>query len=113
MYRSLYTQFDWERWTSRLETPWNQTFILRDACLKVSLSSILKFLKKIRGTYAGLAHPAAIKHIKSLGITAVELMPIHHFHESPGYLASKGLSNYWGYDSLNYFSTPFKLQLSG
>ncbi|MBP0021659.1 MAG: glycogen debranching protein GlgX [Cyanobacteria bacterium SBLK] len=58
----------------------------------------------LRGTYAGLAHPAAISHLKSLGITAVELLPIHQFLAKPGHLESKGLSNYWGYDSINYFS---------
>ncbi|MGK7924819.1 MAG: glycogen debranching protein GlgX, partial [Spirulina sp.] len=58
----------------------------------------------LRGTYAGLAHPAAISHLKSLGITSVELLPIHQFLTKPGYLEKKGLSNYWGYDSINYFS---------
>jgi isoamylase len=60
----------------------------------------------LRGTYAGLGHPAAIEHLQKLGITAVELMPVHHFLAYPGHLVSKGLKNYWGYDSINYF-TPY------
>ncbi|MGK7922269.1 MAG: glycogen debranching protein GlgX [Trichodesmium sp.] len=60
--------------------------------------------ENLRGTYAGLAHPAAIAYFQSLGITAVELMPIHHFLKYPGHLVDKDLSNYWGYDSINYLA---------
>lgn len=69
--------------------------------------------EELRGTYAGLAHPAAIKHLQSLGITAVELMPVHHFLSHPGYLVDKGLSNYWGYDSINYFAPHSAYSASG
>jgi glycogen operon protein len=57
----------------------------------------------IRGTYAGLAHPAAISHLVSLGVTAVELMPVHHFIPEPAVLR-RGLTNYWGYNSIGYFA---------
>jgi glycogen operon protein len=57
----------------------------------------------LRGTYLGLAHPAAIEHIRQLGVTAVELLPIHAF-ENDGTLADKGLVNYWGYNTLAYFA---------
>ncbi|GGA56604.1 glycogen debranching protein GlgX [Okeania sp. KiyG1] len=60
--------------------------------------------ENLRGTYAGLAHPKAIAYLQSLGITAVELMPVHHFLRYPGHLVDKELSNYWGYDSINYFA---------
>ncbi|OZH54673.1 malto-oligosyltrehalose synthase [Hydrocoleum sp. CS-953] len=60
--------------------------------------------ENLRGTYAGLAHPTAIAYLQSLGITAVELMPVHHFLRYPGHLVDKELSNYWGYDSINYFA---------
>ncbi len=60
--------------------------------------------ERLRGTYAGLAHPTAIAYLQSLGITAVELMPVHHFLRYPGHLVDKELSNYWGYDSINYFA---------
>jgi len=57
----------------------------------------------IRGTYAGLAHPAAVEHLTSLGITAVELLPVHQFvHDS--HLVDRGLRNYWGYNSLGFFA---------
>jgi isoamylase len=53
----------------------------------------------LRGTYAGLAHPAAIEHLVQLGATAVELMPVHQFvHDEP--LVARGLRNYWGYQSI-------------
>ena len=57
----------------------------------------------IRGTYAGLAHPAALEYLSALGVTAVELLPIHQFvHEL--HLLDKGLRNYWGYHSYGYFA---------
>jgi isoamylase len=56
-----------------------------------------------RGTYLGLAHPAVIAHLTELGVTAVELMPVHQFVSSP-YLADRGLTNYWGYDTIGFFA---------
>ncbi|MFJ9968497.1 glycogen debranching protein GlgX [Streptomyces avermitilis] len=59
--------------------------------------------EELRGTYAGLAHPAAIEHLVGLGVTAVELLPVHQFaHED--HLLRKGLRNYWGYNSIGYFA---------
>ena len=57
----------------------------------------------VRGTYAGLAHPAAVEYLTRLGVTAVELLPVHQFvqHE---HLLERGLRNYWGYDSIGYFA---------
>ena len=57
----------------------------------------------LRGTYAGLATPAALKHLRSLGVTAVELLPVHH-HVTDVFLRSKGLDNYWGYSTLGFFA---------
>jgi isoamylase len=57
----------------------------------------------LRGTYAGLAHPAMIAHLKSLGITTIELLPIHAFVPEP-HLVAKGLTNYWGYNTLGFFA---------
>ncbi len=65
-----------------------------------------------RGTYAGLASPAAIDHLTNLGITAVELLPIHHF-VSEHDLLKKGLSNYWGYNSVGYFAPHAAYSSSG
>lgn len=57
----------------------------------------------LRGTYAGLASPPAIEYFKKLGVTAIELLPVHHFvHDK--ILIDKGLSNYWGYNTLSYFA---------
>jgi isoamylase len=57
----------------------------------------------IRGTYAGIAHPITIAYLKKLGITAIELMPVHFFL-SDGHLQDKGLTNYWGYNTLGFFA---------
>ncbi|MEV0286064.1 glycogen debranching protein GlgX [Kribbella sp. NPDC050820] len=56
-----------------------------------------------RGTYAGLAHPSVIAYLTDLGVTSVELLPIHHFLTEPA-IAARGLPNYWGYNSLGYFA---------
>jgi glycogen operon protein len=58
---------------------------------------------KLRGSFAGLGHPAAIEHLRSLGVTAVELMPVHHFVSEPA-LLERGLTNHWGYNSLGFFA---------
>src|ERR1700728_570746 len=59
--------------------------------------------EELRGTYAGLAHPSSIEYFKNLGITAVELLPIHHFIDE-GHLVEKRLRDYWGYNTLGYFA---------
>lgn len=57
----------------------------------------------IRGTYAGLAYPSVIEYLKKLGVTTIELMPIHQFVNDT-FLQEKGLSNYWGYNTIGYFA---------
>ena len=59
--------------------------------------------EKLRGTYAGLACDASIAYLKQLGVTAVELLPVHHFIDE-GHLVDRGLSDYWGYNTLSYFA---------
>jgi glycogen operon protein len=59
--------------------------------------------EEIRGTYAGLAHPAVIDHLTRLGVTAVELMPVHHF-VNDSFLVDKGLANYWGYNTIGFLA---------
>ena len=56
-----------------------------------------------RGTYAGVAHPAVIAHLQKLGVTAIELMPVHQF-VNDSTLQDKGLSNYWGYNTIGFFA---------
>ncbi|CAA9229348.1 MAG: GH13_11 / GH13 / GH13_10 / GH13_13 / CBM 48 / GH13_14 / GH13_32 [uncultured Corynebacteriales bacterium] len=57
----------------------------------------------LRGTYAGLAHPAAIDHLTDLGVTAVELLPVQQFVTEPA-VARRGLTNYWGYNTIGFFA---------
>ncbi|WP_309056490.1 glycogen debranching protein GlgX [Streptomyces sp.] len=59
--------------------------------------------EELRGTYAGLAHPAVIGHLKELGVTALELMPVHQFVNDHR-LVDAGLSNYWGYNTIGFFA---------
>ena len=68
--------------------------------------------EELRGTYAGLAHPASINYLKKLGITAVELLPVHHFVDD-GHLKEIGLSNYWGYNTLGYFAPMARYSSAG
>ncbi len=96
--------FDWGG-DKLLRTPWHET-VIYETHVKGFTKLHPDIPEHLRGTYAGMAHPAAIAHLQRLGITAVELMPIHHYLSQPGHLADKGLKNYWGYDSINYFA-PF------
>jgi isoamylase len=68
--------------------------------------------EEIRGTYSAIAHPVTLKYLKNLGITAVELMPVHHF-VSDRYLKEKGLSNYWGYNSIGFFAPDVRYASKG
>jgi len=94
--------FDWEG-DELLQIPWHET-VIYETHVKGFTKLHPEIPPRLRGTYAGLAHPAAIFHLQSLGVTALELMPIHHFLAYPGHLVEKGLKNYWGYDSINYMA---------
>jgi isoamylase len=94
--------FDWEG-DQLLRTPWHET-IIYETHVKGFTKLHPDIPEELRGTYAGLAHGAAIEHLQRLGISAIELMPVHHYLSHPGHLADKGLRNYWGYDSINYFA---------
>jgi isoamylase len=63
--------------------------------------------KALRGTYAGIAHPVIIDHLRELGVTAIELMPVHHFVNDK-FLVDKGLSNYWGYNTIGFLAPDIK-----
>ena len=83
-------------------TPWHQT-IIYELHVKGFTMTHPEIPPELRGTYAGLGHPAAIRHLDELGITAVELMPVHQIgHEQA--LVDRGLVNYWGYNSLAYLA---------
>ena len=94
--------FDWEG-DELLQTPAHET-VIYEMHVKGFTKLHPEIPPELRGTYAGLAHPAAISHLQSLGVTAVELMPIHHFLTCPRHLVEHGLKNYWGYDSLAYLA---------
>ena len=66
----------------------------------------------LRGTYAGLASEASIEYFKKLGVTAVELLPVHHFIDE-GHLIDRGLRDYWGYNTLSYFAPMSRYSSSG
>ncbi|HYV36902.1 MAG TPA: glycogen debranching protein GlgX, partial [Gemmataceae bacterium] len=82
--------------------PWHKTLIY-ELHVKGFTQRHPDVPEKLRGSYAGLASEGAIKHLKDLGVTAVELLPIHH-HANDRHLVEKGLSNYWGYNTLAYFA---------
>ncbi|MEX1241969.1 MAG: glycogen debranching protein GlgX [Cyclobacteriaceae bacterium] len=67
---------------------------------------------EIKGTYAGAAHPVTIGYLKKLGITAVELLPVHHF-VADRHLVERGLTNYWGYNSIGFFAPDVRYSSSG
>ena len=68
--------------------------------------------QNVRGTYAGLAHPVSIEYLKKLGVTAVELMPVHEFIDDKR-LVDLGLKEYWGYSTINYFSPAARYSSAG
>ncbi|MDP9102354.1 MAG: glycogen debranching protein GlgX [Actinomycetota bacterium] len=95
----------------RPATPWSDT-VVYELHVKGFTARHPGIPPALRGTYAGLAHPAAIEHLCTLGVTAVELMPVHHFVSEP-HLLTRGLANYWGYNSLGYFAPHAAYSASG
>src|SRR5262249_36733346 len=83
-------------------TPWHKTLIY-ELHVKGFTKRMPCVPDKLRGTYAGLASEAAVKHLKDLGVSAVELLPVHQ-HVDDQFLLDKGLVNYWGYNTLAYFA---------
>jgi glycogen operon protein len=82
--------------------PWNET-IIYETHVKGFSKTNPDIPDHLRGTYAGLAHPASIEYLKRLGVTAVELLPVHNFLDD-GHLVDQGLTNYWGYNTTNFFT---------
>ena len=95
------TKFDWGD-DRRPDTPWHQTLIY-ETHVKGFTQLHPDVPTALRGTYSGLASAAAIDHLKQLGVTAVELMPVH-FHVDDRHLVQNGLKNYWGYNTLSFFA---------
>jgi glycogen operon protein len=93
--------FDWAG-DRRPDIPWHRTVIYETHVKGISAAHP-EVPPELRGTYAGLAQPAIIDHLKSLGVTAIELMPVHTFiHDK--HLVDQDLRNYWGYNSIGYFA---------
>jgi len=93
--------FDWQS-DRHPDTAYNDT-VIYEAHVKGLTQTHPDIPEEIRGTYAGLAHPAVIEHLTKLGITAIELMPVHQFVHDHG-LAERGLRNYWGYNSIGFLA---------
>ena len=93
--------FDWGN-DRRPNTPWHRT-VLYETHVKGFTKTLTDIPEELRGTYAGMAHPASVKYLQRLGVTAVELLPVHQFVQDSTLLA-KGLRNYWGYNSIGYLA---------
>ena len=104
------TSYDWEGDTL-LETPMHET-VIYEMHVKGLTQLNPDIPEELRGTYAGLAHPTTIAYLKNLGVTAVELMPVHHFVQD-SHLLDKGLRNYWGYNSQSFFAPHADYAASG
>jgi glycogen operon protein len=102
--------FDWEG-DKPPRISWHDT-VLYELHVKGFTKLHPRVPEHLRGTYAGLAHPASIEHLKKVGVTAVELLPIHHIVDEP-FLAQRGKVNYWGYNTLGYFAPDARYSASG
>ena len=94
-----------------LRTPWNDT-VIYELHVKGFTFRHPDIPEAHRGTYAGLSSEPAIEHLKRLGVTAVELMPVHTFLDDR-HLVARNLKNYWGYNTINYFTPDIRYSSSG
>jgi isoamylase len=92
-------------------TPWHKTFIY-EMHVKGFTMRHPDVPENLRGTYAGLASDAVVKHLKDMNVTAVELLPVHH-HLNDRHLLDNGLTNYWGYNTLSFFAPHRTYELPG
>jgi len=95
------SHFDWSR-DVRPNTPWSET-VIYEAHVKGLTKLFDEVQPSERGTFAALGNPKVIDHLKRLGVTALELLPIHSYTQDR-FLQEKGLRNYWGYNTLNFFT---------
>ncbi|MFJ2956875.1 glycogen debranching protein GlgX [Streptomyces sp. NPDC087270] len=101
---------DWQD-DRRPKTPWSDT-VIYELHVRGFTRRHPDVPPELRGSYAGLAHPAAIAHLTRLGVTAVELLPVHQFADEE-HLLRRGLHNYWGYNSIGYFAPHAGYSASG
>jgi glycogen operon protein len=104
------TSFNWEG-DKAPKIPYHQS-IIYEAHVKGLTQLHPDIPQEIRGTYSAIAHPVIIQYLKNLGITAIELMPVHHF-VNDGFLRAKNLTNYWGYNTIGFFAPDIKYSNSG
>jgi glycogen debranching enzyme GlgX len=102
--------FDWEG-DAPLKRRWRDT-VLYELHVKGFTQLHDRVPEEIRGTYAGLGHPAVTDYLRDLGVTAVELLPVHQFFSEPA-LVERGLTNYWGYNSIGFFAPHAAYSSSG
>lgn len=102
--------FDWEN-VKTPKIPYHKT-IIYETHVKGFTQLHPDIPKEIRGKYAALAHPVTIDYLTALGITALELMPVHHF-VADRHLKEKGLTNYWGYNTIGFFAPDARYSSSG
>jgi isoamylase len=95
------TSFDWGE-DAPPDTSWNDT-VIYEAHVKGFTREHPEIREDLRGTYAGLASEPALRYFRELGVTAVELLPIHHIADE-SFLHDRGLTNYWGYSSIGYLA---------
>jgi glycogen operon protein len=93
------------------KTPWHKT-IIYEAHVKGFTMLHSKVAEEIRGTFAGVASDPAVDHLKNMGVTAIELMPVHH-HAYERHLVKQGLTNYWGYNTLAFFAPDLRYSRAG
>jgi glycogen operon protein len=93
--------FDWAG-DRAPDLPWRKT-VLYEAHVRGLTKLHPDVPEELRGTYGGVSHPAVIRHLRELGVTAVQLLPVHEYVEA-GYLKDRGLGNFWGYDTLAFFA---------
>ncbi|MFN8388978.1 MAG: glycogen debranching protein GlgX [Bdellovibrionota bacterium] len=93
--------FDWKG-DSQLRRPWHET-VIYEAHVKGMTMLHPKVPHELRGTYLGLCSAPIVEHLAELGVTAIELLPVHQ-HTTEYHVRARGLTNYWGYSTLNYFS---------
>ena len=102
--------FDWEG-DAPPRTPWHKT-IVYETHVKGLTKRHPRLPEHVRGSYGGLAHSETIDYLKQLGVTAVELLPVHQFVQD-SLLLDRGLRNYWGYNSIGYFAPHNEYSCSG
>jgi isoamylase len=102
--------FDWTG-DAKPQVLWRKAFIY-ELHVKGFTQLHPEIPEALRGTYAGLAHPAAIRHLRALGVTSVELLPVQE-SAPEGFLLERGLTNFWGYNTLGFFAPDQRFSASG